>query len=119
MVPAKTGKDEALATARYEFHLGVVQVLNERTKTMHLSPGEGTACNSRKCGLAAVPAKAAEFAHGTMRWSPELTPQCFCLSCHGSRGIKREGATLRVAGEDVPSSESPASETDSDSSSGS
>ena len=104
-VPSSAEREEAPASAwaqredvkavpTHVFPLGVVQVFNERTKTVHLSPGEGTACNSWRCGSKASPSKGAEFAAGTQRWSPQFNPYRFCWGCYGSRGLKKLGATL-------------------------
>ena len=100
----------------YIFPFGVVQVLNERTKTVHLSPGLGTACNAWRCGSTTSPASNAEFPGGTQRWSPMLNPYRFCLACYSAKGLKKLGATLRVSGEDLEGSESSSSQTESDSS---
>ena len=115
--PASAGArdDGVMAPPKHVFPFGVVQVFNERTKTVHLSPGEGTACTSWRCGSVASPVNGAEFAHGTQRWSPELNPFRFCLGCYGTRGLKKLGATLQIAGEEIAPSEASASESDSDS----
>ena len=122
-VPSSAKREEATANAeadpedkpsvpRYVFPFGVSQVLNERTKTVHLTPGEGTACNAWKCGTRETPAQHAEFAIGTKRWSPQLNPVRFCLGCYGDRGLKRLGATLRIGGEDLQGSDSSSSESE-------
>ena len=115
-VSTVAGLGGVTSAPRYIFPFGVVQVLNERTKTVHLSPGLGTACNAWRCGSSTSPATNAEFASGTQRWSPMLNPYRFCLACYSAKRLKRLGATLRVAGEDLEGSESSSSETESDSS---
>ena len=110
------GSEGVTSVPRYNFPFGVVQVLNERTKTVHLSPGEGTACNAWRCGSKTSPASKAEFAGGTQRWSPMLNPFRFCLACYSAKGLKKLGATLRVSGEDLDGSDSSSSETESDTS---
>ena len=56
-----------LAAARYVFPKVVVQVLNTRTSTVHLSRGVGVACNAWKADTPDEPAKGAELASGTER----------------------------------------------------
>ena len=90
---------------------GVVQVLNCRTKTVHLCATTGTACNSWGCGSPLEPHKQADFAQSTTRWGSDAAVN-FCRQCYSLRVISRIGGTLRVEGTDVGSSSS-SSETSS------
>ena len=114
-VSTAAGPGSEASMPRYIFPFGVVQVLNERTKTVHLSPGEGTACNAWRCGSKSNPAAYSEFAGGTQRWTPTRNPFRFCLACYSAKGLRRLGATLRVADEDLQGSDSSTSEAESDS----
>ena len=114
-VPAKGKSEDIMSVPRYVFPPGVVQVLNKRTNTVHLSRHKGTACGSWRCGDAKSPSENAEFASGTQRWTPQRNPFRFCLGCYGAQGLKKLGAKLRVGDSDIEDSVSTASEAVSDS----
>ena len=52
-------QESLMAQIRLPDH--VVQVLNEKSKTVHLSEGHGTICHRWQCGTSKVPAEGAEF----------------------------------------------------------
>ena len=89
------------AGTHYVFPDNVVQVLNERTNMVHLSPGEGVACNAWKCGSAKVPSKGAIFAASTTRWSPAKNPFTLCLGCYSVRCLGRLGGKLKVEDKEI------------------
>ena len=100
----------------YIFPDKVVQVLNTKTKMVHLSAGSGVACNCWKAGTPEQPSATAEWATGVTRWSPDKNPYTFCVGCHGAEGLARIGAKLRVADADLSDAESSKSESNSSSS---
>jgi hypothetical protein len=117
--PKPKGDDHALALFGYVFPANVVQVLNTKTKMVHLSGGSGVACNCWKAGTPDVPSASAEWAAGTTRWSPDLSPYTFCFGCHGAKGLAKLGAKLRAADTVLSDTDSSKSESSSSSSSSS
>ena len=90
----------------------VVQVLNTRTATVHLSEGDGCWCRSWKCGSRESPAATAEFASTSGRWS-HLNKVAFCLNCHSVKTVLRMGGALVDNGSPVEPSSSSSSESSS------
>ena len=105
-------RDDLLSTYRLPEH--VVQVLNTRTATVHLSEGEGTWCRAWRCGKATQPAATAEFAQTASRWS-SLNQVAFCINCHSVKTVVRMGGALVCQGEPVEPSDSSSSESPSSS----
>ena len=91
----------------------VVQVLNEKSKTVHLSEGDGTICHRWQCGTATVIAKGAEFSKTYSRWTPCRSAVSFCIWCHSLRAITKCGGAVVVDGEPVMGSSSSGSESSS------
>ena len=119
IVDKEEGGVGAAAGAQHVFPGNVVQVLNERTKMVHLSSGEGVACNAWRCGTAEQPAKGACFAASTTRWSPELNPFAFCRGCYSVRCLGRLGGKLKVNDKELELASSGASSSSGSSSSSS
>ena len=94
-VPASTDDDDA----QFTFPKGIVQVLNSKTSTVHLSPAEGgTFCKFWKCGRRKTPARNAEFARSTRRWKASVSVCRFCITCHSSSMVHKFGGRLKLNG---------------------
>ena len=112
----KGGDIQESLMAQFRLPDHVVQVLNEKSKTVHLSGGDGTICHRWQCGTAKVPAKDAEFSKTHSRWTPCRSAVSFCIGCHSLRAITKCGGALVVDGEPVIGSSSSGSESSSSSS---
>ena len=99
--------------SEYKLPEHVVQVLNSRTATVHLSEGDGCWCNAWKCGSRESPASTAEFAVTSRRWS-HLNKVAFCRNCHSIKTVLRMGGVLLEFGQPVEASSSSSSESSSD-----
>ena len=105
----------------YTFPPEVRQVLNSKTKLVHLTSGTNSACQAWKCGSAEAPVPHAEFASSATRWSPSVNPFSFCRNCYGPRVLKALNVKVQLKDTtlDFEDSCSDSSESDSSSSSSS
>ena len=84
----------------HSFPESVVQVLNEKTKMVHLFNGGGdggrvtAACGCWKCGSPDEPGRFSEFAKSALRWSPSRSPFSFCRQCYSARVVGRLGGRI-------------------------
>jgi hypothetical protein len=111
-LPSEEGKgveQRVTVLSKYRLPEHVVQVLNTKTSTVHLSEGEGTWCKAWRCGSRDDPAATAEFALNSGRWSDQ-NPVAFCLNCHSIKTVSRFGGALVLDGEPVVASSSSSSE---------
>ena len=95
-------------SSKYDFPPGVVQVLNTKTKLVHLwgSARASIACAAWECGSPDTPGERAEFATSASRWDSRRHPYRFCINCHSIAAVKRLGGRVLVAGAPVEDSDS-------------
>ena len=113
----KGAEQQTEAVAKYKLPEHVVQVLNERTKTVHLTSGDGVFCSKWACGTVLAPAATACFANCQDRWSPDRSPVAFCMACHSLKLISKNGGALLL--DEVPVEVDGSSSSSSESSSSS
>ena len=115
----KGAEQQTEAVAKFKLPEHVVQVLNERTKVVHLTAGDGVFCSKWACGTAREPAATACFANCQDRWSPDRSPVAFCMACHRLKLISKNGGALLLDEVPVDVDGSTSSESESSSSSSS
>mgnify|MGYP003340974915 CR=1 FL=1 len=101
--------------SEYRLPEHVVQVLNSRTATVHLSEGDGCWCKAWKCGSRELPASTAAFATSSRRWS-HLNKVAFCRNCHAIKTVLRMAGVLENGQPVEPSSSSSSESSSGDSS---
>ena len=110
-VVLKPEDDVVDASPKFDLPCGVVQVLNTKTGMVHLSlNASGTFCNSWVCGSRDLPSMAAELAETSTRWLPGTSAHRFCLGCHSSKTLSKNGGALLLEGQVLEASSSSESE---------
>ena len=97
------GEAELLASSHFVLPRDVVQVLNMRTNTVHLTTGDQSACRSWMCGVPGNPHPQAECSKSSSRWTVASAVH-FCRQCYALKTVSRLGGTMRVDGDEVSSS---------------
>ena len=97
------GEAELLASSHFVLPLDVVQVLNMKTNTVHLTTGDQSACRSWMCGVPGNPHPQAEYSKSSDRWTVSSAVH-FCRQCYALKTVSRLGGTMRVDGDEVTSS---------------
>ena len=85
-------------TSKYTTPDGVCQVMNRRTRVVHLYDfGESSVCASWKCGVPDVYAKHADFGRNSTCWF-EASECGFCVLCYSERSMLKLRAVLSCNG---------------------
>ena len=84
--------------SRYRLPEGVVQVMNEKSKLVHLfcPRSERVACAAWNAGTPENPTTNADFASSSGRWDQNFHDVRFCVNCHALRTISKLGDPLFV-----------------------
>ena len=103
------------ANSRYRLPEGVVQVMNEKSRLIHLycPRSERVACAAWNAGTPENPTTHADFASSSGRWDPIVHDVRFCVNCHALRTISKLGGSFFCDNEAVQASDSSASESSS------
>ena len=103
------------ANSRYRLPEGVVQVMNEKSRLIHLycPRSERVACAAWNAGTPENPTTNADFASSSGRWDPIVHDVRFCVNCHALRTISKLGGSFFCDNEAVQASDSSSSESSS------
>ena len=97
-------------TSKYVLPEAVVQVINTKTKLVHLYNGskKAVACSAWSCGTPGEPGPCAEFAGSASRWNTTHAVR-FCINCHSVKAIQRMDGQVVVDNQPLASSDSSSS----------
>ena len=120
--PPAIGPDAARIAALHDIPSSVLQVVNSRSKTVHLyTSGSWTSCGNFMCGSPRAGWPAAEF--GSWDCNDTENELMFCSNCYSNAGMVRVGAKLSCSDQSIdlasPLFDLPASDSSSSSSSSS